>query len=450
MLFLPFLALLLCVSILPLMAQHFWHRFERVVLTGVALSAIIVLQQCSSLSWLEVAHCLSHQLGFDYLPFLALITVLYLIGQGIQVKLRTSPTIWMNTAFFIIGGLLASFVGTTGASMILIKPFIELNASRQHKTHLIIFFIMIIANIGGCLTPFGDPPLFLGFLQGVPFFWPMAHLIGPFGLTLGAILGVFAIVDYYFLKRESTISLDHSSFQIEEKSFQIQVKGLEFALLLLLVLLTVIASSYVSNMMLGRMIQILGLVVIGAVSYWRLQRPNSSKPHQPFTIHQDKLINQCSLVKNKVDWGPIIEVAPLLLVIFIALVPANLYLKDPNNLLMNYLPLGTTAQPNLMGYYLGSGVLSSFLDNAPTYLMFFEMAGGDPVFLSTTNSDVLRAISLGSVFWGAMSYIGNAPNLLISRIASQHAIRMPSFLGYLGYSGILLLPILLILGAILF
>ena len=419
----PFLGVLLSIALLPLLAPKLWHRFENVFLSGWT-----VLSVCMLIHILGSDFFKSILLGVavhEYFPFIILLATLYIIGSGFQIRLKAKATPLANAGFLFIGSLLASVIGTTGAAMLLLRPFIQMNQRRLHKVHSIIFFIFIVANIGGCLTPLGDPPLFLGYLNGIDFFWPFKNLSGPFVITVCPLLTVYYIIDSWFERKESVhIAHDHpiEKFSVEGKFNIILLAG---------VLLVLIGSNFIdflpAYLVLGQKIALshilrdVFLLILAFVSY--RTTPTSIHRHQHFS------------------WGPILEVTRVFAAIFITMIPLSIMLKagevGPFSSLLHF----TNAGHQSFIYFWLTGIFSAFLDNAPTYLIFFKMAGGNPEILMTTYAKTLMAISLGAVFMGAMTYIGNAPNFMVRSIAKQSGIMMPGFLGYMGWSCCILLPL---------
>jgi Na+/H+ antiporter NhaD/arsenite permease-like protein len=306
----------------------------------------------------------------------------------------------------VIGALLASVMGTTGASMLMIRPLIRANDNRKHVVHVIVFFIFIVSNAGGSLTPLGDPPLFLGFLKGVDFFWTVYHIFPETLFLVGSLLALFFAIDTYWYRKEGVLPMDPTPdterlLGTDVELPQIVRDGL--------------------------------LVVVTAASLWIT----------PKGVRE----------ANQFSWAPMQEVAKLFIGIFLTMVPVLAMLKaGPAGAFASVAAAvtGPDGQPLPWAYFWFSGVLSSFLDNAPTYLVFFNMAGGDPQVLMTTLAPILAAISAGSVFMGANSYIGNAPNFMVKAIAEDRGINMPSFFGYMAWSVAVLVPLLLIMTFIFF
>lgn len=419
----PFLGVLLSIALFPLLAPNLWHRFENVFLSGWTLLSLGMLWQSLGGEFLK-----STLLGVamhEYLPFIILLATLYIIGSGFHVRLKAKPTPMANSGFLFIGSLLASVIGTTGAAMLLLRPFIHMNQKRLYKSHSVIFFIFIVANIGGCLTPLGDPPLFLGYLNGVNFFWPIKNLLWPFFITICALLIIYYIIDFWFERKEPIhVSHDHPM-----EKFVLQ--GKTNILLLVGVLIILIGSNFIDFLpvysVLGQQIAVshvfrdLLLLCLAFVSY--RTTPHSIHHHQHFS------------------WAPILEVARVFAAIFITMIPLSLMLKDGESGPFSSLLKFVNTQHQSFIYFWLTGIFSAFLDNAPTYLIFFKMAGGNAGELMIAQAKTLMAISLGAVFMGAMTYIGNAPNFMVRSIAKQSGIHMPSFLGYIGWSFCILLPV---------
>ncbi len=435
----PFSGVLLSIALMPLFIPRLWHKFENPVLAFWSLLGIYVLynQFGSSLTAQTVWSVFLH----EYLPFLLLIATLYVISSGLLIRLNATPSWKVNTGFMIGGSFLASLIGTTGAAMLLIRSLIKLNEHRKHKIHVFIFFIFLVANIGGSLTPLGDPPLFLGFLKGVPFFWPTVALLKPFLMVFIPLVILFMVIDLYFFSKEDTNDLIHKA-ALSEKAPFFAMYGKRNVALLLLVVLAVFSSghfrdwgdlhvfgSHIAYIDLLRNVILLGLLFL-------------SLAITPHVIHTQQQFN----------WAPVSEVARVFAAIFITMIPVTLMLKaGTDGAFKDILSIandGGNPKPYL--YFWLTGIFSSFLDNAPTYLMFFHMAGGDPAVMTTTRELTLMAISCGAVFMGAMTYIGNAPNFMVRSLIQANKITMPGFIGYIGWSLLILAPIFLIFSWVLF
>ena len=339
----------------------------------------------------------------------------------------------------LVGALLASVIGTTGASMILIRPIIRANDNRPFNAHVVVFFIFLVSNIGGSLTPLGDPPLFVGFLRGVDFFWTTANLWRETLFVGGVVLAVFLAIDIILHRREAGAP----KIKDPTPDSKVRIRGLPNIPLL--------------------------AGVIGAILLSATWKPEVSVSIQGVTLELQNLVRDAVILAlafvslaisrreyreaNGFNWGPIAEVAKLFAGIFICIVPVIAILRAGHEgALAPLVALVTSAQgtPNDLAYFWLTGALSSFLDNAPTYLVFFELAGGDPHHLMTEFASTLAAISAGAVFMGANTYIGNAPNFMVYAIARQRGVKMPGFFGYMLWSGLVLIPAFLIAGFLFF
>ncbi len=436
----PFVGILLSIAILPLVLDsHFLvHHGGKMSLVWALAFAIPYLIAFQGEAFYDILHIYL----IDYIPFIILLWGLFTVAGGILVRGTLRGTPLVNTLLLLIGTAIASWVGTTGASMLLIRPLIRANAYRQNKIHLVIFFIFLVSNIGGSLTPLGDPPLFLGFLHNVPFFWTTTALF-PHMLFISVILiALFFVIDTFMFKREGGVVPDDGTNE------PIRVDGL----FNLVFLLGIVAAVLMSGSFKWGEINIFGVHV-----YWQ-------------NITRDVLIVVMGLLSlrftpftgelrqaNEFSWEPIEEVAKVFAGIFMTIIPALAILKAGENGALRGL-IGAIKEP--MHYFWITGILSSFLDNAPTYLTFFNTALGKlhlteaviPEILSgqLTGPEhlefvkLLTAISVGAVFMGANTYIGNAPNFMVKAIAEQSGIRMPSFFGYMLWSVVILVPLFVI------
>lgn len=422
----PFVGLLLSIATIPLIAPHFWHRNLGKVSAfwATLLLLLLFLNYPSS----TINHLLLDSFFNEYLPFTILLSALFIISGGIIIDLGFRGNVLGNIAYLCCGALLAGWIGTMGASMLLIRPLLRANYGRYYLTHLMIFFVWIVGNIGGILTPLGDPPLLLGFLHGVDFFWPLHNLFIPMLLVLFPLLLLFAFIDSYYLRREiNFISASHSFYL----SGRLNIVLLLFTIFILFVSSTMPSATlsfYDFELSTRQIFRDCSLLGLGWVS-WHFTSPN---------IH----------IENRFNWEPLLEVIKLFAGIFTTLIPVAAMLSQRHN--GAFAPLlklleHSDGTPYNFGYFWITGVLSAFLDNAPTYLLFFHLAGGDPVHLMGNWRETLMAISCGAVFMGALSYIGNAPNLVISSVAKQHKILMPSFIMYFLISCLILGPLFALL-----
>ncbi|PUE62693.1 sodium:proton antiporter [Limnohabitans sp. 2KL-17] len=433
----PFAGILLSIALLPLLLPHFWHHHYGKVAAAWSLAFLLPFAAVFGVSIAGVN--LVHALLAEYIPFIILLTALYTVSGGIYIRGNLHGSPGLNTAILAIGAVLASFMGTTGASMLLIRPLIRANDNRKHVAHVVVFFIFIVSNAGGSLTPLGDPPLFLGFLKGVDFFWTVKNIFPESLFLIGSLLAIFFALDSWFYhRRENLIPVDPTP-----DSRQIGFDGrVNFALLagvVVLVLMSGIWKSPVSFNIYGTEVGLPGVLRdLGLVALTFL-----SLKITPAQVHQD----------NQFGWAPMAEVAKLFAGIFLTIIPVIAMLKAGVNGPFGAVVSAVTqpdGSPDVMMYFWITGLLSSFLDNAPTYLVFFNTAGGDPQVLMTTLAPTLAAISAGAVFMGANTYIGNAPNLMVKAIAEDRGVKMPTFFGYMLWSGCILLPLFVVMSFIWF
>ncbi len=431
----PFAGILLSIAIMPLAVASFWHHHFGKVSAGWALLVIVPFAVMFGVS--TALYEILHLLLLDYIPFIVLLLALFTVTGGIHIKgnLHGSPS--MNTALLAIGTVLAGWMGTTGASMLLIRTVIRANDDRKHKIHVFVFFIFLVSNIGGALTPLGDPPLFLGFLKGVSFFWTTTNLFGEMLVCVIVLLALFYGLDSYWYRKEGYLKRDPTP------ESPVRIEG-GFNIVLMAVVVGVVLMSGSWNpgvrftvfhvtLELQHVLRDLALVAICFVSL----RLTSRK------VRSD----------NSFTWGPMLEVAKLFAGIFITIAPVLAILKvGTDGALAPLVALVTNpdGQPNDIWYFWLTGILSSFLDNAPTYLVFFNLAGGDPVALMGPLASTLAAISCGAVFMGANTYIGNAPNFMVKAVVEESGIRMPSFFGYMAWSCAILVPLFVLITVIFF
>ncbi len=428
---LPFAGMLLSIAIMPLAAPRLWHHHYGKIAAGWALAFLLPFAFSQGLG--ATAGVLAHTLLAEYLPFIILLTALFTTAGGIFVRgnLHGSPA--LNTGLMALGALLASFMGTTGASMLMVRPLIRANDNRRHVAHVLVFFIFIVSNAGGSLTPLGDPPLFLGFLKGVDFFWTAQHIFPETLFLVGALLALFFIIDSYWYRKEGVLPLDPTP---DNHRFGIEggINFLPLAAVVALVLMSGLWKPGISFKVLGTPVELQSLlrdVLLVVVTFVSLA-----------------ITPRATREKNQFSWAPMQEVAKLFIGIFLTMVPVLAMLKAGEQgafAAVARAVTGPDGAPLPWAYFWFSGVLSSFLDNAPTYLVFFNLAGGDPQQLMTVLAPTLAAVSAGSVFMGANTYIGNAPNFMVKAIAEDRGIRMPSFFGYMAWSGAVLIPLFLMM-----
>ncbi len=418
----PFGLMLLTIAVAPLLAEHWWennkHKLTVALFLGVPTAICLIMG--------GMLHELEHQLFGDYVPFIILLLALYVVTGGIHLSGDIKATPWVNTSFLGVGWLLASIMGTTGAAMLLIRPLITTNQQREYKVHTILFFIALCANCGGLLTPLGDPPLFMLFLRGADFTWFMS-MWAPWLFTGAVLMAIYYVLDTIYYKKEHAHALqaDH------EQQVPLVFKGKHNLLYLVGI---VLAVAFINS---------------GTI-------PEMANPHAPMWLRYLREIVLLSLTlgslyttkrnvrygMNKFSWAPIMEVAVLFLGIFTTMTPALAYLNA------NAASLGLDAT---WQFYYSTGLLSSFLDNTPTAVAFHSVATGlTPDQMAVFGGDMmagipeilLKAICIGSVFFGAMTYIGNGPNFMVKAIAEENGIKMPSFFGYmLKFSLVVLLPV---------
>ncbi len=420
---LPFVALLAAIAIAPLAVPHAWesNRVKAAVVVGLSLPLALYLVAAFGAAG---AHELLEK-SREYVSFLCLLGALFVIAGGILVEGSLSGTPLMNAAMLGIGAVLASFIGTTGASMVLIRPFLRANRTREDRSHLVVFFIFVVSNCGGLLTPLGDPPLFLGFLKGVPFQWSAERLWSVWLFVNGALIVLFHVYDQVVFQREE---MRRPGSQLEEvlQHEPLRVRG-AFNLLFLLGVVAVIYLSGSGGFRGGRAwpfgIQEAAMLGLAAASY--LTTPRAT--HEA----------------NAFSFAPLAEVALLFAGIFATMTPALLLLNAR---------AGALGLSRPWHFFWGSGLLSSVLDNAPTYLTFASAAAGihgiapDGRYLEAlvqrgSGDALLMAVAAGSVLMGANTYIGNGPNFMVKAIAESNGVSMPSFHGYVGYSAAVLLPL---------
>ncbi|WP_225702575.1 sodium:proton antiporter [Bradyrhizobium cenepequi] len=425
---LPFAGLLLSIALGPLLFPKFWHHhYGKIVAAWSALTLATLAWFAGGAAMLE---SFVHAMLGEYLSFIVLLFALYTVAGGILVTGDLRGTPWTNTSLLALGTMMASVVGTTGAAMILIRPLIRANLMRLHNAHVIVFFIILVANVGGALSPLGDPPLFVGFLHGVEFFWTTKNIWPQTAIVAGILLLVFVAVDLWLFRREPAAP--------PSRAAPIRLHGLINLLLIAAIIASILMSAKwrpgIAFDVLGTGVELQNLVrdvlliAIALLSLWLT--PDEHREANGF------------------NWEPIREVAKLFAGIFIAIIPVLAMLHAGRDGSFAWL-LSAVTEPNgaprEVAYFWFTGLMSAFLDNAPTYLLFFELAGGDPQRLMGELSGTLAAISMGAVYMGALTYIGNAPNFMVAAIANESGVKMPSFFGYLLFAGAVLIPLFLLL-----
>lgn len=424
----PFAGILLSIALLPLAAPTLWHHhFGKIAAAwAVAFLAPFALVFGPELATYELLHTLL----LEYIPFIVLLTALFTVAGGVRLTGSLVGTPLANTVGLALGTALASLMGTTGASMLLIRPLLRANEHRRHKVHTVVFFIFLVSNVGGSLTPLGDPPLFLGFLKGVEFFWPTTHLFGPMVLVSLCLLALYFVIDLVLHTRDPG---KHPLIEGVHEREPVRIEGAVNLLLLVAIVGAVLLS---------------GVWHPGAgITVFHVHVPLETIASQALllliTALSLKLTSAESRRLNGFTWGPIAEVAKLFAAIFLTIIPAIAILRAGTDGALGAIiaAVNEGGVPNPAAYFWATGILSSFLDNAPTYLIFFNTAGGDAGVLMTDLAVTLTAISAGAVFMGANSYIGNAPNFMVKAIAEERGVAMPSFFGYMLWSCGILLPL---------
>ena len=421
----PFAGMLLSIAIFPLLAPRLWHHRMGLVALGWTLA--LVIPQIGLIGIVNTAFGTWHAILTEYLPFVTLLLALFTAGGGILIEGGPWGSPAGNTLLLAIGTALAGVMGTTGVSMVLIHPLLRANAHRTQRVHLVVFFIVLCANAGGATSPLGDPPLYLGFLHGVPFLWPVQNLTKALLLLAGPLLLAFFLLDTYLARREPRPAAPSG----------LRLRGAWNIALIGIVVACVLAQGVWHPgtwNLIGQEIEIervLGMLVFCLVTVVSLKIT-------PKSVRQGNLFS----------WEPMAEVGKLFAAIFITIGPVLAMLEagaDGPLAGLLRLTVRSDGEPSRLAYFWMTGILSAFLDNAPTYLVFFNLAGGDAHTLMTTLATTLAAVSAGSVFMGANTYIGNAPNFMVKAIAEDRGIVMPGFFGYMAWSGAVLIPLFLLI-----
>ena len=380
---------------------------------------------------------LVHALFAEYMSFIVLLFTLYVVAGGILVTGNLRGTPLVNSAILAFGTAIASVVGTTGAAMILIRPLIRANAARLNNAHVVVFFIILVANVGGALSPLGDPPLFVGFLHGVDFFWTTQHLLMPTVLVTALVLIAFVALDLWYYRKDRLITTVGEI----DPPLDLRVRGTINLLLIAGVIAAILGAAWwtpgITFDIYGTKVELQNVlrdVILLGIAFLSLVLTHDE--------HREA---------NGFTWDPIVEVAILFAGIFACIIPVLALLQAGKDGSLAWLLTAVTAQdgsPHEVAYFWLTGILSACLDNAPTYLVFFELAGGHARVLMGPLATTLAAISMGAVYMGALTYIGNAPNLMIYAIAIERGIKMPSFFGYIAWSAAVLLPVLAIVSIV--
>ena len=420
---LPFGGILLSIATGPLLFPKFWHAHYGKIAAAWALMTLAPLAIVFGAS--AAAASFVHAVLAEYMSFIILLFSLYTVAGGLLITGNLGGKPLSNALVLAFGAGIASIVGTTGAAMILVRPLIRANAARTNNVHVVVFFIFLVANIGGALSPLGDPPLFVGFLRGVDFFWPATHLWLPTLVAGALVLANFVALDLWFARNE----------QPAPTAGAIRLSGLINLPLIAAIIGTILLSAawnpsveltiYGTHVAVQNLVRDGALIVIALASLWLT--PDEHRAANEFT------------------WEPIAEVAKLFAGIFVCIIPVLAMLDAGRDGSFGWLLDAVTrrnGEHHEAAFFWLTGVLSAFLDNAPTYLVFFQLAGGDAAELMGKLAGTLAAISMGAVYMGALTYIGNAPNFMVAAIANERGVKMPSFFGYMLWSAAVLLPVL--------
>ncbi len=433
---LPFAGVLLCIAILPLVAGEWWERRQPLVI--IVLSLLFIIPFAVLYGGGAAAETVVECIVNDYLTFIVLLFGLYCVAGNINLDGDLAGCPRVNIILLILGTLLSSFIGTTGSSMLFVRPIIKMNAWRKRRAHVMVFFIFLVSNIGGCLTPIGDPPLLMGFSRGVPFAW--SFRLFP---VLIVNMVILLIIFYFIDKKEYRKDLaDGMRPDLSSGHTKIRIRGIHNVIFLVMIILAVVLSGALPSVPAFQNAagEVIGIHVYGEISF-------------PVTSLIEIIIILAAAVlsfattkreirlSNHFTWGAIKEVAVLFIGIFITMEPALMILEQAGS----SLGLNHPAQ-----FFWSAGALSSFLDNTPTYLVFLTAAGamgfssGLTTAVGVIPMKVLMAISCGAVFMGANTYIGNAPNFMVKSISDENGVRMPSFFGYMWWSVRFLIPVFIV------
>jgi Na+/H+ antiporter NhaD/arsenite permease-like protein len=428
----PFIGILITIATGPLLFPRIWHNHYGKL--AFIWGTITIAPLAAVYGAPSTIAAFVHTMLAEFFSFIVLLFTLYVVAGGILVTGNLRGTPLVNLAILAFGSLIASVVGTTGAAMILVRPLIRANAARLHNVHVVVFFIFLVGNIGGALSPLGDPPLFVGFLRGIDFFWTTRQLWRQTALLGGLVLAAFVALDLWHYRKDRRVTTVGETVP----PLNLGVRGSINLVLIAGVVAAILASAtwkpgmrfdvYGTVLDLENVVRDGALVLIALLSL--ALTPNEHREANGFT------------------WEPIVEVAILFAGIFTCIIPVIAMLEAGKEGAFSWLLAAVTAHdggPHEIAYFWLTGILSAFLDNAPTYLVFFELAGGEARELMGALAGTLAAISMGAVYMGAMTYVGNAPNLMIYAIAVERGVKMPSFLGYMVWSGIVMLPALALL-----
>ena len=431
---LPFVGLLLTIAVAPLAVPRIWgrHYGKLVGFWALAYVALDLLHESASATGQRLLDMALN----TYLPFLLLLGALFVITGGLRIRGAPRGTPGVNTALLAISTAVSSCIGTPGTSMLMLRPLLRANRHRRRAAHVYVFYIFLVCNIGGALTPLGNPPLFLGYLRGVPFFWPVVHLFVPTVTVAASVLAVFYAVDRHIYQRHPKSG--ETLAEIEKLS----VAGGVNLLLLLGAALTMMLRSFWS---------LPGALDLSGVR-WSFDDILADALFLALGALSLRLTHPATRQENEFVWTPMTEVSILFAGIFVTLIPVDAIMAagqaGPGYALFN--AMFVRGAPVVPLFYLLPGALSSVLDNAPAYLVFFGLAGDDAKLLTGPMALTLTAISAGASYFGAMTYIGNAPNLMVKSIVESYGVKMPNFFAYIAWSGVCLLPLLLAAMAVFF
>ena len=417
----PMILVLFSLAFLPLIVPKFWEKHEIKLLSIITLFSFI-----ADLTYIpHPSRLINHAILQDYLPFIIMLFTLYTLSNGINIKVDAKPSTLGNIIFLVIGGAISSLIGTTGSAMLLIKPFLAFNKKRKVKQHLIIFFIIIIANIGGILTPLGDPPLLLGYLNGIDFSWLLIHMYKYWFFYILLCLSIFYVIDKIVLSKDESA---REEIKYYDKSISISIDGILNIILLIFTALILFINLNLK-------------INIGGIEVSSIYVKDSI-----LIIFSGLSLKLRNKNIEEINFKPFIEVARTFFIIFIVLAPVLYVMRHNTDSIHKFLDSISNDGKNIpTAYFSLCSLASAFLDNAPSYLLFFKMSGCTAKELMTTNSQILIAISVSSVVMGSLSYIGNAPNMMVKNIAVNSKIKMPSFVAYCLYSSLIVIPISYIL-----
>jgi Na+/H+ antiporter NhaD/arsenite permease-like protein len=427
----PFAGMLLSIALCPLLIPRIWHHHYGAIAYGWAALFLVPFAVVHGLD--TAAYEAIHVLAGEYIPFMILLTALFAIGGGVLLRGQLSGSPASNTGVLALGTVLAGWMGTTGAAMLLIRPLIRANQHRSANAHVFVFFIFLVANIGGSLTPLGDPPLFLGFLQGIDFFWFFEHLLVKTIFASVILLALFYALDSYIYRRDGGFTPAPGAGETK-----LGVEGLVNVLLLAGVIGAVLVNGVWKS---GVEITVYGTKV-------SLQQLVSSVLLLALTVASMALTPKTLRQENEYSWGPMVEVYKLFIGIFLTIIPVLAILRAGPDAALGWLiqsVTGPTGQPINWMYFWITGGLSSFLDNAPSWLLMFNVAGGGAERMMVEFTGTLVAISAAAVFMGANTYIGNAPNFMVKAVCEERGIKMPSFFGYMAWAGVFLVPLFIVM-----